>query len=105
LFNAYCNSAQTLPQLAQQPERSHPQNRPGKLHLLFACPTGTISLAFADNQQRYRTTLQLDLHRKKTLPDGSFTGIRRGRPRLALYRHLKGETRKLTPGGCNRAGK
>jgi ribonucleoside-diphosphate reductase alpha chain len=53
-------------------------------HLLSIAPTGTISLAFADNASNgIEPAFSWTYTRKKRMPDGSLQGIRGRRPRLA----------------------
>jgi ribonucleoside-diphosphate reductase alpha chain len=67
-------------------------------HLLSIAPTGTISLAFADNASNgieppYSWTYQ----RKKRMPDGSMKTYDVEDHAWRLYRHLGGDTEKLPP--------
>ena len=67
-------------------------------HLLSVAPTGTISLAFADNasngiEPAYSWTYQ----RKKRMPDGSMKSYDVEDHAWRLYRHLGGDLEKLPP--------
>jgi len=67
-------------------------------HLLSIAPTGTISLAFADNASNgieppYSWTYQ----RKKRMPDGSMKTYDVEDHAWRLYRRLGGDTEKLPP--------
>jgi ribonucleoside-diphosphate reductase alpha chain len=67
-------------------------------HLLSIAPTGTISLAFADNASNgieppYAWTYQ----RKKRMPDGSMKTYDVEDHSWRLYRHLGGNVEKLPP--------
>jgi len=67
-------------------------------HLLSIAPTGTISLAFADNASNgieppYAWTYQ----RKKRMPDGSMKTYDVEDHAWRLYRHLGGDMEKLPP--------
>lgn len=67
-------------------------------HLLSIAPTGTISLAFADNASNgieppYSWTYQ----RKKRMPDGSMKTYDVEDHAWRLYRHLGGDVEKLPP--------
>jgi ribonucleoside-diphosphate reductase alpha chain len=60
-------------------------------HLLSIAPTGTISLAFADNASATASSrLQLDLHAQEAHGDGSFKEFAVEDHAWRLYRHLKG---------------
>jgi len=67
-------------------------------HLLSIAPTGTISLAFADNASNgveppYSWTYQ----RKKRMPDGSMKTYDVEDHAWRLYRHLGGDMKQLPP--------
>jgi ribonucleoside-diphosphate reductase alpha chain len=67
-------------------------------HLLSIAPTGTISLAFADNASNgieppYAWVYQ----RKKRMPDGSMKTYQVEDHAWRLYRHLGGDTERLPP--------
>ncbi len=67
-------------------------------HLLSIAPTGTISLAFADNASNgIEPPFSWSYTRKKRLPDGSFKEHAVEDHAWRLYRHLKGEDAALTP--------
>ena len=83
------------------PERIKAQIRKSGLrnsHLLSIAPTGTISLAFADNASNgieppYSWTYQ----RKKRMPDGSMKTYDVEDHAWRLYRHLGGDINALPP--------
>jgi ribonucleotide reductase alpha subunit len=61
-------------------------------HLLSIAPTGTISLAFADNASNgIEPAFSWSYTRKKRMPDGSFKEYAVEDHAWRLYRHLKGE--------------
>jgi ribonucleoside-diphosphate reductase alpha chain len=67
-------------------------------HLLSVAPTGTISIAFADNASNgieppYSWTYQ----RKKRMPDGSMKTYDVEDHAWRLYRHMGGDVEKLPP--------
>ncbi|MBB1074350.1 adenosylcobalamin-dependent ribonucleoside-diphosphate reductase [Rhodoferax sp. 4810] len=67
-------------------------------HLLSIAPTGTISLAFADNASNgIEPAFSWTYTRKKRMPDGSFKEYAVEDHAWRLYRHLKGEHAPLTP--------
>ena len=67
-------------------------------HLLSIAPTGTISLAFADNASNgIEPPFSWHYTRKKRMPDGSLKAYEVEDHAWRLYRHLKGETAALTP--------
>jgi ribonucleoside-diphosphate reductase alpha chain len=67
-------------------------------HLLSIAPTGTISLAFADNASNgIEPAFSWTYTRKKRLPDGSFKEVQVEDHAWRLYRHLRGEDAPLTP--------
>lgn len=67
-------------------------------HLLSIAPTGTISLAFADNASNgIEPAFSWTYTRKKRLPDGGFKEYAVEDHAWRLYRHLKGEDAPLTP--------
>ena len=67
-------------------------------HLLSIAPTGTISLAFADNASNgIEPAFSWSYTRKKRMPDGSFKEYAVEDHAWRLYRHLKGEQTPLTP--------
>jgi len=66
-------------------------------HLLSIAPTGTISLAFADNASNgIEPAFSWTYTRKKREPDGSFKEYSVEDRAWRLYRHLKGEDAPLT---------
>ncbi|MBI5256671.1 MAG: ribonucleoside-diphosphate reductase, adenosylcobalamin-dependent [Burkholderiales bacterium] len=66
-------------------------------HLLSIAPTGTISLAFADNASNgIEPAFSWTYTRKKREPDGSFKEYAVEDHAWRLYRHLKGEHAPLT---------
>jgi len=67
-------------------------------HLLSIAPTGTISLAFADNASNgIEPAFSWTYTRKKRMPDGSHKAYAVEDHAWRLYRHLRGETAALTP--------
>ncbi|MFN4352790.1 MAG: adenosylcobalamin-dependent ribonucleoside-diphosphate reductase [Hylemonella sp.] len=67
-------------------------------HLLSIAPTGTISLAFADNASNgIEPAFSWHYTRKKRMPDGSFKEYAVEDHAWRLYRHLKGAAAPLTP--------
>ena len=67
-------------------------------HLLSIAPTGTISLAFADNASNgIEPAFSWTYTRKKRMPDGSLKAYAVEDHAWRLYRHLRGETAALTP--------
>ena len=67
-------------------------------HLLSIAPTGTISLAFADNASNgIEPAFSWSYTRKKRMPDGSVKEYAVEDHAWRLYRHLKGERAELTP--------
>jgi ribonucleoside-diphosphate reductase alpha chain len=99
LFNAdlYLSGttfASRLPQGLRDRIRSHGLRNS---HLLSIAPTGTISLAFADNASNgIEPAFSWSYTRKKRMPDGSFKAYAVEDHAWRLYRHLKGETAALT---------
>jgi ribonucleoside-diphosphate reductase alpha chain len=66
-------------------------------HLLSIAPTGTISLAFADNASNgIEPAFSWSYNRKKRMPDGTFKEYAVEDHAWRLYRHLKGENAPLT---------
>ena len=66
-------------------------------HLLSIAPTGTISLAFADNASNgIEPAFSWSYKRKKRMPDGSTKEYAVEDHAWRLYRHLKGEAAPLT---------
>lgn len=67
-------------------------------HLLSIAPTGTISLAFADNASNgIEPAFSWSYTRKKRMPDGSLKEYAVEDHAWRLYRHLRGEDAALTP--------
>ena len=67
-------------------------------HLLSIAPTGTISLAFADNASNgIEPAFSWSYTRKKRMPDGSFKEYAVEDHAWRLYRHLRGADSPLTP--------
>jgi ribonucleoside-diphosphate reductase alpha chain len=67
-------------------------------HLLSIAPTGTISLAFADNASNgIEPAFSWTYTRKKRQPDGSFKEYAVEDHAWRLYRHLFGDDAPLTP--------
>ena len=67
-------------------------------HLLSIAPTGTISLAFADNASNgIEPAFSWSYTRKKRMPDGGMKEYPVEDHAWRLYRHLKGEDAALTP--------
>ena len=67
-------------------------------HLLSIAPTGTISLAFADNASNgIEPAFSWSYSRRKRLADGGFKAYAVEDHAWRLYRHLKGADAALTP--------
>jgi ribonucleoside-diphosphate reductase alpha chain len=65
-------------------------------HLLSIAPTGTISLAFADNASNgIEPAFSWDYRRKKRMADGTFKEYAVEDHAWRLYRHLRGESAPL----------
>jgi ribonucleoside-diphosphate reductase alpha chain len=100
LFNAdlYLSGstfASRLPQALRDRIRTHGLRNS---HLLSIAPTGTISLAFADNASNgIEPPFSWSYQRKKRMPDGSFKAYSVEDHAWRLYRHLKGNDAPLTP--------
>jgi ribonucleoside-diphosphate reductase alpha chain len=87
--------ASRLPQPLRDRIRTHGLRNS---HLLSIAPTGTISLAFADNASNgIEPAFSWSYTRKKRMPDGSFKEYAVEDHAWRLYRHLKGEIAALTP--------
>jgi ribonucleoside-diphosphate reductase alpha chain len=99
LFNAdlYLSGqsfASRLPQSLKDRIRAHGLRNS---HLLSIAPTGTISLAFADNASNgIEPPFSWTYTRKKRMPDGSFREYAVEDHAWRLYRHLKGADAPLT---------
>jgi len=100
LFNAdlYLSSprfASRLPQALKDRIRKHGLRNS---HLLSIAPTGTISLAFADNASNgIEPAFSWHYTRKKRMSDGSLKEYTVEDHAWRLYRHLRGEGAALTP--------
>ncbi len=100
LFNADLylsgnNFASRLPQELKDRIRTHGLRNS---HLLSIAPTGTISLAFADNASNgIEPAFSWSYNRKKRMPDGSHKEYSVEDHAWRLYRHLKGADAPLTP--------
>jgi len=89
------NFASRLPTELKERIRSHGLRNS---HLLSIAPTGTISLAFADNASNgIEPPFSWTYTRKKRMPDGSFKEYAVEDHAWRLYRHLHGEHTALTP--------
>ena len=87
--------ASRLPEDLQARIRSHGLRNS---HLLSIAPTGTISLAFADNASNgIEPAFSWTYTRKKRMPDGSLKEYAVQDHAWRLYRHLHGEDAPLTP--------
>jgi len=87
--------ASRLPQRLRERIRTHGLRNS---HLLSIAPTGTISLAFADNASNgIEPAFSWSYTRKKRMPDGGFKEYAVEDHAWRLYRHLKGEQAPLTP--------
>jgi ribonucleoside-diphosphate reductase alpha chain len=95
LFLRKGNFASRLPQRLRERIRAHGLRNS---HLLSIAPTGTISLAFADNASNgIEPPFSWHYTRKKRMPDGSFKEYAVEDHAWRLYRHLKGDDAPLTP--------
>ena len=100
LFNAdlYLSGqsfASRLPQSLKDTIRAHGLRNS---HLLSIAPTGTISLAFADNASNgIEPAFSWTYTRKKRMPDGSTRDYAVEDHAWRLYRHLRGADAPLTP--------
>jgi ribonucleoside-diphosphate reductase alpha chain len=87
------NFASRLPPHLQLAIRTHGIRNS---HLLSIAPTGTVSLAFADNASNgIEPSFSWEYRRKKRLPDGSTQDYAVQDHAWRLYRHLGGDTTKL----------
>ena len=94
LFLAGSSFASRLPQSLKDRIRAHGLRNS---HLLSIAPTGTISLAFADNASNgIEPAFSWTYTRKKRMPDGSFKEYEVEDHAWRLYRHLKGEKAPLS---------
>ncbi|MEO7116713.1 MAG: adenosylcobalamin-dependent ribonucleoside-diphosphate reductase, partial [Caldimonas sp.] len=95
LFLSGTTFASRLPQAMRDRIRSHGLRNS---HLLSIAPTGTISLAFADNASNgIEPAFSWTYTRKKRMADGSIKEYEVEDHAWRLYRHLKGEMAPLTP--------
>jgi ribonucleoside-diphosphate reductase alpha chain len=100
LFNADLylsgqNFASRLPSALKDRIRAHGLRNS---HLLSIAPTGTISLAFADNASNgIEPAFSWSYTRKKRMVDGSFKEYAVEDHAWRLYRHLRGVDAALTP--------
>jgi ribonucleoside-diphosphate reductase alpha chain len=95
LFLRKGNFASRLPQRLRERIRAHGLRNS---HLLSIAPTGTISLAFADNASNgIEPPFSWSYTRKKRMPDGGFKEYAVEDHAWRLYRHLKGQDAPLTP--------
>ena len=87
--------ASRLPQALKDRIREHGMRNS---HLLSIAPTGTISLAFADNASNgIEPPFSWTYTRKKRMADGSFKEYAVEDHAWRLYRHLKGDDAPLPP--------
>jgi ribonucleoside-diphosphate reductase alpha chain len=94
LYLSGSNFASRLPQPLKDKIRAHGLRNS---HLLSIAPTGTISLAFADNASNgIEPAFSWSYNRKKRMPDGSFKEYAVEDHAWRLYRHLKGVDAPLT---------
>ncbi len=95
LFLSGANFASRLPLRLRDMIRSHGLRNS---HLLSIAPTGTISLAFADNASNgIEPAFSWSYTRKKRMPDGGFSEHAVEDHAWRLYRHLFGADTPLTP--------
>jgi ribonucleoside-diphosphate reductase alpha chain len=100
LFNADLylsggNFASRLPTEIKQKIRTHGIRNS---HLLSIAPTGTISLAFADNASNgIEPPFSWTYSRRKRMPDGTWKDYPVEDYAWRLYRHLGGDVRTLPP--------
>jgi ribonucleoside-diphosphate reductase alpha chain len=94
LFLSGSTFATRLPQGLRERIRQHGLRNS---HLLSIAPTGTISLAFADNASNgIEPAFSWTYTRKKRMPDGSLREYAVEDHAWRLYRHLKGADAPLT---------
>jgi ribonucleoside-diphosphate reductase alpha chain len=87
------NFASRLPQALKERIRKHGIRNS---HLLSIAPTGTISLAFADNASNgIEPAFSWTYTRKKRMPDGTHKEFRVEDHAWRLFRHLQGEKAPL----------
>ncbi|MFO1364196.1 MAG: adenosylcobalamin-dependent ribonucleoside-diphosphate reductase [Burkholderiales bacterium] len=95
LYLAGGNFASRLPQEIKQKIRAHGIRNS---HLLSIAPTGTISLAFADNASNgIEPPFSWTYSRRKRMPDGTWKDYSVEDYAWRLYRHLGGDVRSLPP--------
>ncbi len=95
LFLSGTTFASRLPQPIRERIRAHGLRNS---HLLSIAPTGTISLAFADNASNgIEPAFSWSYTRKKRMPDGSFKEYAVEDHAWRLFRHSRGEGAALTP--------
>ncbi|MGH8698685.1 MAG: ribonucleoside-diphosphate reductase, adenosylcobalamin-dependent, partial [Burkholderiales bacterium] len=100
LFNADLylsggNFASRLPAELKQKIRNHGIRNS---HLLSIAPTGTISLAFADNASNgIEPPFSWTYSRRKRMPDGTWKAYQVEDHAWRLFRHLGGDVRNLPP--------
>ncbi|MBE2241192.1 MAG: ribonucleoside-diphosphate reductase, adenosylcobalamin-dependent, partial [Burkholderiaceae bacterium] len=95
LYLASGNFASRLPAQLKERIRAHGLRNS---HLLSIAPTGTISLAFADNASNgIEPAFSWSYKRKKREPDGTFKEYAVEDHAWRLYHHLKGKDAELTP--------
>ncbi|MEO8921774.1 MAG: adenosylcobalamin-dependent ribonucleoside-diphosphate reductase [Caldimonas sp.] len=95
LFLTGTTFASRLPQPLRDRVRAHGLRNS---HLLSIAPTGTISLAFADNASNgIEPAFSWTYTRKKRMHDGSVKEYAVEDHAWRLFRHLKGEAAALTP--------
>ncbi|HJW11862.1 MAG TPA: LAGLIDADG family homing endonuclease, partial [Albitalea sp.] len=100
LFNAdlYLSGSTFASRLPQPLKERIRANGLRNSHLLSIAPTGTISLAFADNASNgIEPAFSWTYSRKKRMPDGDFKEYAVEDHAWRLYRHLKGVKTPLTP--------
>ncbi|HET9652031.1 MAG TPA: adenosylcobalamin-dependent ribonucleoside-diphosphate reductase, partial [Usitatibacter sp.] len=87
------NFASRLPQALKDSIRKHGMRNS---HVLSIAPTGTISLAFADNASNgIEPPFSWTYTRKKRMPDGTHKEFRVEDHAWRLYKHLKGDDAPL----------
>ncbi len=95
LFLSGSTFATRLPQRLRERIRQHGLRNS---HLLSIAPTGTISLAFADNASNgIEPAFSWSYTRKKRMPDGGFSEHAVEDHAWRLFRHLKGNDAALPP--------
>ena len=95
LYLAGGNFASRLPAEIKQRIRSHGIRNS---HLLSIAPTGTISLAFADNASNgIEPAFSWTYSRRKRMPDGTWKEYQVEDHAWRLFRHLGGDLRNLPP--------